>query len=131
MSLELCVLASGSMGNASVLRTPVGAMLIDLGIGPRTTARRLVGTDLHLSDIRAVCLTHLDRDHFTPTWVATLLKFRIAIHCHASRVNDLIRISGDPLIDELICPFEDDSFEPFASLSASPLHLTHDERVSH
>ena len=131
MSLELCVLASGSMGNASVLRTPAGAMLIDLGIGPRTTARRLMGTGLHVSDIRAACLTHLDRDHFTPTWVATILKYRIAIHCHASRVNDLLRIAGDPQADELICAFEDEPFEPLAGVSALPMHLAHDESGSH
>jgi phosphoribosyl 1,2-cyclic phosphodiesterase len=131
MSLELCVLASGSMGNASVLRTPVGAMLVDLGIGPRTLARRLAGSGVQVSDIRAACLTHLDRDHFSPTWVATLLKFRITVHCHASRINDLLRLAGDPRLDELICPFDEDSFSPLEGLTATPLQLAHDQCGSH
>jgi phosphoribosyl 1,2-cyclic phosphodiesterase len=131
MSLELCVLASGSMGNASVLRTPAGPMLIDLGIGPRTTARRLIGTSVNVADIRAACLTHLDRDHFSPTWVATLLKYRIAIHCHASRVYDLVRLAEATSIEDLITPFEDDCFEPQSGLRATPLHFAHDHSGSH
>jgi hypothetical protein len=38
MTLELCVLASGSAGNASIVRAPSGVLLIDAGIGPRTFA---------------------------------------------------------------------------------------------
>src|SRR4051812_34318593 len=44
MAIELCVLASGSGGNATVLRAPSGVMLIDAGLGPRTTATRLTNT---------------------------------------------------------------------------------------
>jgi len=44
MSLELCILASGSGGNCAVVRTPAGIVLIDAGIGPRTTAARMNGT---------------------------------------------------------------------------------------
>ena len=40
MSLELCILASGSAGNAAILRSPAGVMLIDAGIGPRTLTKR-------------------------------------------------------------------------------------------
>ena len=41
MSLEICVLASGSAGNAAILRSPAGILLIDAGIGPRMLAKRL------------------------------------------------------------------------------------------
>ena len=68
MSLELCVLASGSSGNCTVVRTPAWLVLIDAGIGPRTTAMRMNGTVAHLRDVRAIRLTHLDRDHFSIGW---------------------------------------------------------------
>jgi glyoxylase-like metal-dependent hydrolase (beta-lactamase superfamily II) len=68
MSQELCILASGSAGNAAILRTPAGVLLIDAGIGPRTLVKRLDDTGVGLADIRALCLTHLDRDHFSPRW---------------------------------------------------------------
>jgi glyoxylase-like metal-dependent hydrolase (beta-lactamase superfamily II) len=72
MSLELCILASGSSGNASLLRTPAGCLLIDAGIGPRTLNKRLDGTGCTLADVRGIVLTHLDRDHFSFGWIATL-----------------------------------------------------------
>ena len=67
MSLEVCVLASGSSGNCTVVRSPAGVLLIDAGIGPRITARRMNGTGVHLRDVRAICVTHLDSDHFRPS----------------------------------------------------------------
>ena len=75
MSIELCILASGSAGNAAILRTPAGVLLIDAGIGPRTLAKRLLGTAVHLADITAVCLAHLDSDHFSPHWVPARIEF--------------------------------------------------------
>jgi hypothetical protein len=51
MSLEICVLASGSAGNAAILRSPAGILLIDAGIGPRTLAKRLDGTGVRLGEI--------------------------------------------------------------------------------
>ena len=54
MSLELCILASGSAGNAAILRSPAGLLLIDAGIGPRTFVKRLDGTGVRPSDIAAL-----------------------------------------------------------------------------
>ena len=86
MSLEICVLASGSAGNAAILRSPAGVLLIDAGIGPRTLARRLDGTGVRVNDIAALCLTHLDGDHFSARWVSTLHDLNIPIYCHANKV---------------------------------------------
>src|SRR2546421_7208328 len=131
MSIELCVLASGSLGNCSILRTPGGVLLIDMGIGPRTTARRMEGTGAGVCDVAAVCLTHLDRDHFSPTWAATLIKHDIRVYCHADRVDDLLRITGQPELAELLEPFNGDAFEPIANLRAHPIRLHHDQTGSH
>ena len=63
----------GYGGNATVLRGPWGAMLIDAGFGPRATDKRLGGTGLSITDLSAICLTHLDHDHFNPNWLATIV----------------------------------------------------------
>ena len=81
MSMELCVLASGSSGNSSVIRTANGAFLIDCGIGPRILGGRLNGTGVSLSQVAAVCLTHLDRDHFNPIWTPTFIARQIRVFC--------------------------------------------------
>jgi glyoxylase-like metal-dependent hydrolase (beta-lactamase superfamily II) len=65
-------------------------MLIDAGIGPRTAATRLAGTGLSVSEVSAICLTHLDRDHFSYNWIGTAVRRRIAVFCAADRVADVI-----------------------------------------
>src|SRR5437660_8117905 len=105
MSLDLCILASGSSGNCSILRTPAGVILIDAGIGPRTCAKRMDGTGVSVRDIRAICLTHLDSDHFRPSWLGTLLNHRIKLYCHRSRVQDVLDILDHDAAEKLISPF--------------------------
>jgi phosphoribosyl 1,2-cyclic phosphodiesterase len=129
MALELCVLASGSAGNAAILRSPAGILLIDAGIGPRTLAKRLDGTGVRLTDIAALCLTHLDGDHFSPRWASTLRRLNIPIYCHANKVDALASISPD--LVPLIRPFNVDVFSPIGGLTCDPIHFPHDQLGSH
>lgn len=134
MSLELCILASGSSGNATLLRSPAGVMLIDLGIGPRTTARRLNGTGVRLGDIAAVCLTHLDGDHFNASWIPTLVRRGIRLFCHSHKADEILRNADLDIasqLEQLICPFDDDPFHPMDGLRFDPIHLAHDQLGSH
>lgn len=128
MALELCVLASGSGGNCTVVRTPAGVMLIDAGLGPRTAAGRLKGTGVSVNDVSALCLTHLDRDHFNPNWLPTLIRRRIPVYCHLECAMDLLRTAG-PVADDvapLLRPFEDLPVEPLPGLTVQPISLAHD-----
>jgi phosphoribosyl 1,2-cyclic phosphodiesterase len=130
MSIELCVLASGSAGNSTVLRTPAGVMLVDAGLGPRTTAKRLDGTGLAVREISAICLTHLDRDHFSPTWLGTILNRDIRIHCHRTLVSEVVERLGHEAVEPLVCGF-DETFEPMPGLVARAVSLAHDRHGSH
>jgi phosphoribosyl 1,2-cyclic phosphodiesterase len=129
MSLEICVLASGSAGNAAILRSPAGVLLIDAGIGPRTLAKRLDGTGVRPTDITALCLTHLDGDHFSAFWGPTLQRLNIPIYCHANKVDALA--SGSPDLVPLVRPFNDDAFSPIDGLRCDPIHFAHDQLGSH
>jgi phosphoribosyl 1,2-cyclic phosphodiesterase len=131
MSIEVCVLASGSMGNCSIVRTPAGVVLIDAGIGPRTTARRLDGTGVRVRDIRAICLTHLDSDHFRPSWLGTILNHGIKIFCHRSRAQDVLDILDHDAAEPLIQVFDDQRFHPLDGLSVRAIPLAHDRTGSH
>ena len=128
MSIELCVLASGSGGNCSVVRTPAGVMLIDAGIGPRIAARRMDGTGVSVRDVRALCLTHLDGDHFTPNWARTILERNIRVFCHESRVDELIGGCGTQLSANVVG--FDSTFEPLDGLALQPILLAHDRAGS-
>jgi phosphoribosyl 1,2-cyclic phosphodiesterase len=131
MSIELCILASGSSGNCTAVRTPTGLFLIDCGIGPRIAVARLAAARINPADISAVCLTHLDRDHFNPSWAATLLRHQIRIYCSANRVATLMQITGNQQLAPLIHPFDAKPFEPTASTNVSTFHLPHDADGSH
>jgi phosphoribosyl 1,2-cyclic phosphodiesterase len=139
--MEMCVLASGSGGNCTVVRTPGGVMLIDAGIGPRTAGRRLDGTGVSLLDISSICLTHLDSDHFRSSWVPRIIKQHIRVFCHAGRVADLCRIAqrtiGGPGAEALLENFEslietfEETFSALPDVKASTVALSHDEEGSH
>ncbi len=131
MSIELCVLASGSAGNCSIVRTPAGVMLIDAGIGPRTAAQRMQGTGVVPADVSVVILTHLDRDHFSPTWAATLSRNDATIYCHSTKINELRGLVGEAGDELDIRSFDGDSFQPIDGLWARPIHLQHDQEGSH
>jgi phosphoribosyl 1,2-cyclic phosphodiesterase len=114
-------------------------MLIDAGIGPRVAAQRMNGTGVRVSDVSAICLTHLDRDHFSFNWVETIVRRGIRVFCHASRVADMLRYGFGNATDcpdakdfaAQIVPFEDENFEPLRGLALQPDDLAHDDDGSH
>ncbi|MEX0777072.1 MAG: MBL fold metallo-hydrolase [Phycisphaeraceae bacterium] len=132
-ALRFCVLGSGSGGNSSVIALGDQAILVDAGFGPRTIGRRLEQAGLHLRQVRALCLTHLDQDHFRPHWVRTLVEQGIGLYVHRWHLPDLHRV---PLIDALydaglVKIFEGGAFLPLggaADLEARPVRLPHDRK---
>jgi len=111
--LRFCVLGSGSGGNCSVVHIGEDAILLDAGLGPRTIGRRLRSAKLDLNHIKAVLLTHLDSDHFRPTWINTLLYQRIRLCVHRWHSAELQYVPGiERLIAEgLVELFNSDPFE--------------------
>ncbi len=63
MSLQYCIVASGSKGNAVWVRADDTEVLLDCGIGPRGLAKPLAALGSKLDNIRAVVCTHHHGDH--------------------------------------------------------------------
>lgn len=91
MSLSYCVLASGSSGNCTLVTCHGNGagdfkkhFLIDAGLSPRGTARRLAMLGIRLHDLAAIFLTHLDHDHFRSSWLRAIRKLdlKLRIHLH-------------------------------------------------
>jgi phosphoribosyl 1,2-cyclic phosphodiesterase len=132
MSLSLSILASGSAGNCSVLRSGGAVMLIDCGIGPRTAAGRMKGLGIGIERVEAICLTHLDRDHFNPAWAATIIRQSIPLFCHEDRTDDLTSLGGGSAeFARLIRPFNGKKFFPAKGFDLTAIHLEHDQTGSH
>jgi phosphoribosyl 1,2-cyclic phosphodiesterase len=135
MSLELSVLASGSTGNCSLIRTPSGLMLLDAGIGPRTCAKRMTGLGAAMADIKAICLTHLDVDHFTPTWINQIIADQIPVFCPHDQTSEFLtharRLKKLDDCRSLLRPFNGEAFEPLPGVICFTLRVAHDKDGSH
>ena len=92
-SASLCVLASGSSGNASVLVLERAglrrACLIDLGISPKRTWRMLAELGIEPHQVDDAIITHLDSDHFHDGWTRAMpAHVRVRLHAgHARHVS--------------------------------------------
>ncbi|MHC4947757.1 MAG: MBL fold metallo-hydrolase [Planctomycetota bacterium] len=127
MALSLCVLGSGSAGNCTVVvledaRAP-RFLLIDAGLAPRTTAKRLEPLGIELEQIERVCVTHFDADHFHAGWEKVIGRQGLTVHAHrrhrrralASGVpvrrldlfDDGLRLEGGTRIDGALLAHDD------------------------
>lgn len=91
MSLRLCILGSGSAGNAAVVQSPRTCLLIDAGLTLRQMQTRLAERGLKLSDIDALIVTHTHGDHFRSSTIAACLNHRILIYNHEENEAILAR----------------------------------------
>lgn len=63
VSLQACVLASGSSGNALLVRGPQGCVLLDAGLTLKDLGRRLQDVQCDPDELQGVCVTHGHGDH--------------------------------------------------------------------
>ncbi|MBK7405590.1 MAG: MBL fold metallo-hydrolase [Phycisphaerales bacterium] len=120
---QLRVLASGSSGNCSLLRTPEGgAILVDAGLSPRRTRRHLEECGLGLADLQAVLLTHLDSDHFYGGW-SSALPADVPILVHRQHAREAARCG---LGKDRLRTFEGE-FSPAPGVEARAVVTAHDE----
>ena len=120
---RLCVFASGSSGNCSILQTATSAILIDAGLSPRRTRSHLNRIGLDLADIDAILLTHLDSDHFHAGWPRALPErlpvFVHSTHTDRARTRNLPRANTQSF---------GRSFAPAENITASVTLNHHDEQ---
>ncbi len=133
--LSLCVLGSGSGGNCTVLRVTGAdgqhdALLLDAGFGMRRTARKLAEVGMGFGDLRAVCVTHFDHDHFKPAMCKTMADYGIRLFCHHWHVPDLAKMRGSQALFDagLVEPFGDGLFVPMPGVTATTTRLQHDRQ---
>lgn len=61
--MRVCVLASGSKGNALVVQAGGTTVLVDCGLTPKVLRARLKAVGLELSSLDALLITHAHADH--------------------------------------------------------------------
>lgn len=142
-SIRVCVLGSGSRGNASLLEVRdasgrTGRWLVDCGFSPRETARRLVAVSderaaspLGLTDIDGLLITHPDTDHLYPGWAAGSVRHEVPVHLHVRHRARAVHHGYDGRTMELF----EGTFQPGVRAGAGagpdlivePVHFAHDQ----
>lgn len=129
----LCVLASGSSGNCSVLVAPAAedagtrrrVTLIDAGLSPRRTARLLADLSIDPYEVDDIVLTHLDTDHCHAGWAPALRtstwNARLRLHRkHRGRAERAGLLTNPAELFE-------EPFELGPRIQAEPTLMSHDD----
>ena len=120
-------LGSGSSGNCSLLQATAPGrcrrLLVDCGFSIRRTRSRLDELEIELDSIDGIVLTHLDRDHFNPSWIRTLDRLEVPIHVAPRHLRDA-HAAG--IATEQWQP-HGDCIDFGDGLTAEPINLSHDE----
>jgi phosphoribosyl 1,2-cyclic phosphodiesterase len=128
MAVQFAVLASGSSGNATLVRSRGAGLLIDLGIGPRALASRLESVGADLGHVAAALLTHTHGDHIQSASLAAMARRRVPFYCHEGHRADLARHSGFAALeaDGLVRHYDDRPFLTPCGIGVEPIALSHD-----
>lgn len=89
MSVHVCVLGSGSQGNATLLMTERLHVLIDAGFLPDDLATRLDGTGASWDSLDAIVLTHTHGDHLKKKCLKRCVEHDVRFICHEHHVEQL------------------------------------------
>ncbi len=99
---EWIFLASGSSGNASIVRWGQNCVLLDAGIGVRTLEKSLLGTGLQSSQIKAVVLSHTHSDHCNPWTILAFLEKGVPVFLEGTLIPALHKKLNGANLDFLI-----------------------------
>ena len=125
--VSLCVLASSSSGNCTVLRWRENgsprACLIDAGLSPKKTKSWLRGVGTNLAQVDTIILTHLDRDHCHMGWTGGRVPPHITLRMHGRHLG---RAEREGLLHHRTLPFRD-TLELSPAVRARCVMMSHDE----
>jgi len=91
MSVRVCSLASGSLGNALVVASSKARLLVDAGVTQRRLRAGLRHAGVADDSLDAVLLTHTHRDHFSAAAVGFCLGRRIRVLSSAENLAYLTK----------------------------------------
>ena len=127
MSASVCVLASSSRGNATAITFDDSGrfILVDAGLTPRRVRSALVeaGATARFHTLRAIFLTHLDRDHWSLSWAKQLRRAPVPVIVRRAHSEQALAMGVPP---QCLRPID----RPFAlgdTAEVRPIAVPHDE----
>ncbi|MBQ8310512.1 MAG: MBL fold metallo-hydrolase [Clostridia bacterium] len=125
-NIRILSLYSGSTGNAFLITSPVGTLLIDAGKSARQLLRALDEAHVDPAQIGAILLTHEHNDHISALSVF-LKKHPIPVHLPQGCVY---KLEGDPAIAPHLCPHPPIDTAELCGMRVTSFPTPHDSRAS-
>lgn len=119
MSLQFCVLSSGSRANCSVVRTAQSSVMIDCGLALRTTEQRMRFVGFEPNGIQAIVVSHEHSDHLKGV---RFFKNRYNVPVYMNRKT----AAAAEFLDGEFVPFETGSRFTIGDLTFLPVEVSHD-----
>jgi len=126
LSLNFCVLASGSSGNCSIIWTDKTAVLVDLGCSSKYLIENLDILGILPQNLTAVLITHAHMDHISPSGLNFIIKNNVPICTHKNVLRDISKKYGDKIEKCANIPFVK-NFE-FKDLAIASFDVHHKDR---
>jgi phosphoribosyl 1,2-cyclic phosphodiesterase len=120
--LSVCVLASGSRGNATYVSDGQTAILIDAGLSGIEIQRRMAARGLNPGDLDAILVSHEHADHIHGVGVLSR-RFDLTVH-----ISDRTRQAADATLGRLsaIAAFACGRTFAIGTLTVHPFSISHD-----
>ncbi len=119
--MRVCLLASGSRGNALYLESAESRILIDAGLSARELTRRLAEIGVNGEDLDALLVTHEHADHCLGLGPLAR-RYRLPVYVHHATRQAL----PNPGRIEEMREFADGEVFTLRDLHITPIPLTHD-----
>ena len=124
--IRLLSLYSGSSGNAALIVSPCGTLLIDAGKSAKRLSASLIQAGVSPDEIDAILLTHEHNDHVSA--LSVFLKAHpIPVHLPIGCAEKLI---SDPAISPCLCPHPPVFEQTLAGMHVRSFATPHDSRAS-
>lgn len=124
MGLQLCILASGSTGNAVVVKNKEATVLIDAGLSAKKLEQLMNGRDLSCRMIDAILVTHEHSDHIRGLGPIAR-KYDLPVYANAKTWEAMSDKIGE-IDDRRRIVFETGETLDFGKLKVDSYEISHD-----
>ncbi|KPV57913.1 metallohydrolase [Paenibacillus sp. A3] len=124
MGIRFCVLGSGSTGNATVVATEEGKVLIDAGLSAKKIDQLLKERGMSASELDAIVVTHEHADHIKGLG-AVARKYDLPVYANEKTWAELDRQIGE-IAEENRCVMKTGEMLEFGSLQVESYGISHD-----
>ena len=119
--MRICLLASGSRGNAVYIENGSTRLLVDAGLSARALTERLSAINVEPETLDAILVTHEHRDHCQGLGPLAR-RYSLPVYIHPDTLSALNKVGKLPKIKE----FDTTSRIDVKDVSVTPFPITHD-----